>query len=93
LKKGIAMRITLERGLAGSYLVLADNGASVLVQVDWDFPGLASSFGWLPCFCGRTDDTIDCPHRTAEVMIGEAREHLDRHLGETVDDPGYFTGQ
>lgn len=87
------MRIRLERGPAGSYLVRADNGASLLVQVDWDFPGLASAFGWVPCFCGDTDGTIDCPHRTATDMICEARDYLDRCLDESAVDPSYFAAQ
>ena len=26
--------------------ILADDGRSVLVQIDWDFPGVAQTFGW-----------------------------------------------
>jgi len=26
--------------------ILADNGESVLIQTDWDYPGVASTFGW-----------------------------------------------
>jgi len=84
--------ITLEHGPAGTYVVRSETGASLLVQIDWDFAGLANTFGWVPCFCGDTDGTIDCPHRTASEMFCEAREYLDRHLGESAEDPGYFTG-
>ena len=26
--------------------IIGDNGRSVLVQTDWDYPGVAGSFGW-----------------------------------------------
>lgn len=87
------MKIRLERGPAGSYVVRADSGASILVQVDWDFAGLAGAFGWVPCVCGETDGTVDCPHRMVGEMLSEAREYLDRCLGETVEDPGYFSSE
>lgn len=87
------MRITLESGPAESYLVRADTGATLLIVVDWDLPKLASAFGWLSCFCGETDGTIDCPHRTVGDMIAEARDYLDERIGETADDPGYFIDQ
>lgn len=87
------MRITLECSTAGSYLMRADSGASLLIVVDWDFAGLARSFGWTPCLCGHMDGTIDCEHRTADEMIAEAREYLDEHVGEAADDPGYFIDQ
>ncbi len=69
-----------------------------LVQLDWDFPGIASNFGFVPCdCCSSTDGTVDCEHRTALEMIQEAGAYLDdvcmldwddpRRL---IDDPGYF---
>ena len=84
------MSITLEAGDFGTYLLLADDGCDILIQTDWDYPGVASTFGWCPCDCGETDGTVDCPHRTASDMISEAGEYLDDHIGDTVDDPGYF---
>lgn len=87
------MTICLERGPAGCYVVRADSGESMLVQVDWDFAGLASAFSWRACKCGETDGTVDCPHRTTDEMLGEFRHYLDCQLGETVDDPGYFSNQ
>lgn len=83
------MNITLESGDFGTYLLVADDGAEVLVQTDWDFPGVASTFGWCPCHCGTTDGTVDCPHNTASEMIAAAA-YLDDHVGESVEDPGYF---
>jgi hypothetical protein len=52
------------------------------IQTDWDYPGVASSMGFVPCDCGRTDGTIDCEHRTAAEMIGAALEYLEAHEGE-----------
>lgn len=85
------MKITFARGDFGfTYLVVAEDGRDILIQSDWDYPGLASTFGWTPCECGTTDGTVDCPHKTASRMIAEAQEFLDRHIGDSVDDPGYF---
>jgi hypothetical protein len=63
---------------------------TVLIQTDWDYPILASHLGWVPCSCGTTDGTVDCPHRTAEEMIQEAEAFINEHLGEPFEDPGYF---
>ena len=84
------MNITLESGDCGTYLLVADDGEEILIQTDWDFPGIASTFGWSPCHCGATDGTVDCPHKTASAMISEAAQYLDDHVGESVADPGYF---
>jgi hypothetical protein len=84
------MSITLQNGDFGTYLLVADDGEDILIQTDWDFPGVASTFGWRPCHCGTTDGTVDCPHKTASAMIAEAAEYLDDHVGESVEDPGYF---
>ena len=83
-------RVTLLEGDHGTYLIEADDGRTVLIQTDWDYPGVASVFGWSPCPCGKTDGTVDCPHRTASEMIAEASQFLDAHIGETAEDPGYF---
>ena len=85
------MKITLESGNFGfGYLLAADDRRDILIQTDWDYPGVASTFGWVPCECGETDGTVDCPHKTASQMISEAAEYLDEHIGNTVEDPGYF---
>ena len=39
-------KITLERGDFGTYLIGADDGRDTLIQTDWDFPGVANTFGW-----------------------------------------------
>ena len=84
------MKITLERGDYDSFLLVAADGRDLLIQSDWDFPGTASTFGWVPCPCGATDGTVDCAHRTRSDMIVEARAFLTEHLGKAVEDPGYF---
>lgn len=72
-----------------------DDGRTILMQIDCDFPGLASSFGFIPCECGWTDGTVNCPHKTASDMISAAIDFLD-DLCSTADerrfieDPGYF---
>jgi hypothetical protein len=84
------MKITLQSGDFGTFLLVADDGRNILIQTDWDFPGVASVLGWRACKCGETDGTVDCTHKTAGQMIAEARAYLDDHTGDTVDDPGYF---
>jgi hypothetical protein len=96
-------KITIERG--GSYAPcgylicrvqpdgswsIYDEANTVLVQTDWDFPGLARDFGYVPCECGATDGTIDCQHHTASEMISAAADWLDEHEGQIIEDPGYF---
>ena len=56
-------------------LAVADDGRSLLIQTDWDWPGFASDFGWTParvqvqnysyyggkaCPHDGTDGTVDC---------------------------------
>jgi len=84
------MRITLLEGDFGTFLVRGRDGREILVQTDWDFPGVAGTFGWCPCSCGATDGTVNCDHRTADDMISDARAFLRERLGSTADDPGYF---
>ncbi len=97
-------------------LELEDSDKSVLIQTDWEWPGLASALGWgcqchptlgkpcacekLPCSCGTSDGTVDCPtckirvvedgkvkllKCTASRMIMYAREWLDEHDGVLFD--------
>lgn len=69
------MNITLESGSFGwDYAIVADDGRDILVQTDYDYPGLALAFGW------SGDDTD----------IEAAQEFLDDNIGATVEDPGFF---
>ena len=73
------------------FLIVKDNGDpykdsdTVLIQTDWDYPGVASSMGFEPCDCGTTDGTVDCDHKTATAMISDAYDHVRAHEGETFD--------
>jgi len=86
------MKVTLERGDFGTYLLVAEDGRDILIQTDWDYPATAGNLGWQPC-CSLTDGTIDCPNgeKTASEMIAEAGEYLDKSIGESFEDPGYFS--
>lgn len=86
----------------GCYAILSeDEKESILVQVDYDFPGLANSFGWdmtelqhegENCRHSGTDGTVVCPEcgMTAGAFISAAAEWLDSNDGAMVEDPGYF---
>jgi hypothetical protein len=73
---------------------------SILVQTDYDAPGVASSFGWnirsvknkKKCDHRHTDGTIDCPDCgvAAIQFISSAIEYINENDGATADDPGYF---
>jgi hypothetical protein len=92
----------LESNDFGTYLIVADNGDSRLIQSDWDFPGTARSFGWdmrdvqqegiAKCEHDETDGTVTCPRcgLTATDFISAAGEWLDDNIGAEAEDPGYF---
>jgi len=88
--------VTLEYGDFDYFILLdSETGETVLFQTDWDYPGLASYFGWRPCDCvpSYTDGTIDCPvcGKSYHEMILDAGAFLDDHIGDELeDDPGYF---
>ena len=84
--------ITLEEGNFGwDYIIRnLETDETVLIQTDWDYPGATSSFGWVACECGLTDGTIDCKHKKASDMIESAGNFLDEHIGDEIEDPGYF---
>lgn len=90
--------IALENGPHGTYIIRNDDGRDLLVQVDYDFCGIASTFGWMKliseaCEHVHTDGTVDCRDCSLKVsdFIASAREFLDEHIGDQVEDPGYFT--
>jgi hypothetical protein len=85
--------LTLER--FGCYLITdLETEREILIKSDWDFPGVASVFGWSPCH-RSTDGTIDCQEcgKRAGTMIAEAAEYLDGCDGATAEDPGYFDSE
>lgn len=80
--------------------LVAEDGTSALFQTDWDWPSLASLFGWSTdhsfadkengeaCLgSGFTDGTIDCPQckKSASSFIQSAREYLDEKDGEEIE--------
>ena len=73
--------IRLDQVNGGFLITHIDSGRDILIQMYWDYPGLASSFGWRACTCGATDGT---------KMITSAYNFLVANDGECVEDPGYF---
>jgi hypothetical protein len=78
----------------GGYLVVDQNtGRDVLVQVDYDFPSLAESFGWsgklLPKSKTRYVNIDDSDITGAQIYSSIV--WLDSHEGKLVEDPGYFS--
>ena len=82
--------------------IVAADGRDLLIQTDWDWPGIAATFGWRlaevqreGCQCEHdgTDGTIACPAcgLTAGDFITSAREWLDANDGAIAEDPGYFS--
>lgn len=83
--------------------IVAEDGQSRLIQTDWDWPGIASTFGWSvsdvqhdPEDCDHcdhaTDGTVKCPKcgMPVSLFLKSAREFIDDNDGKTVEDPGYF---
>lgn len=70
--------ITLDDGPFGTFLIRGPDGRTRLIQHDSDFEGVACSFGWR----GGGGNTSE--------RIWNAYEYLERNIGRTVDDPGYF---
>jgi len=67
--------ITLHSGAFGwDFELVNDQGESLLIQSDYDYPGVATSFGW----AGPESD------------ISGALAFLDDNVGASVEDPGYF---
>jgi hypothetical protein len=79
-----------------------DETQTVLVQTDWDYPGVAGTFGWsirevqadegVECDHRHTDGTVKCQDcgLTPTDFINAARSFLEDADGATADDPGYF---
>lgn len=65
-----------------------DNEAdTILIQTDWDWPGVAGRMGWAPP-SGETDGTVDCPvtGTSASDMIQQARQWIEDRAGESFPD-------
>ena len=87
--------IRLKSGQFGWDYEIVSGRKSLLIQTDWDYPGVAGTFGWVPCECGRTDGTVDCAHKTTAEMVASAQEYLDEIADSdvSVEDPGYFSNE
>lgn len=88
-------QITIDYCDHGTFVIVnLDTDEDILVQTDWDYPGLAMTFGWSPCH-GETDGTVKCPvcGMSADTLIADAGIYLDDHIGDVVDDPGYFDNE
>lgn len=68
-----------------------DDDNTILVDTDWDFPGLASHLGWLGCPHG-SDGTVRCCEcgKSPSEFISEAYDYLVAHQGERFDGSDYF---
>ena len=79
--------IELQSGDFGwDYLIVHDDGRDVLIQTDWDYPGVARTFGW----SGRVPKRLSKGANEASAEIRAAQEWLDGHIGARAEDPGYF---
>jgi hypothetical protein len=74
------------------FLIVPDDGDphgedAVLVQSDWDFPGVARNMGWTPCECNATDGTVPCHvcNRQVGDMIAEAYDFIRAREGERFE--------
>jgi hypothetical protein len=76
---------------------------TLLIQTDWDYPGVAQSFGWSlrdvqkdggDCDHEATDGTVPCKQcgLTQTDFISAAYDWLCDNDGATAEDPGYFGG-
>jgi hypothetical protein len=73
---------------------MRDDENTRLVDSDWNYPSLASHFGWIPCKYGcGTDGTVTCRHFTASQMMESAYDYMACVIDAgcpQIDDPGYF---
>jgi len=102
-----SMNITLDSNPSdapGCVKLIADDGRDMLVQLDYDWPAIAATFGWstrhvqnpddpdADCLHDQTDGTVNCPKCgvTVSQFIADARQYLDDNDGSETEDPGYF---
>ena len=79
-------------------IINLETGESLFIQTDWEYPGFARDFGWIPkpgkngCKHPATDGTVICPDcgRTPTEFITEAGDFLTENEGATAADPGYW---
>lgn len=72
-----ALKITLDSNpsdASGCIKILASDGRDILIQTDWDFPGIATTFGW------STKQVQKCPN-CGKIQI----DVIDRGGAECFD--------
>lgn len=86
---------------AYGFIRQTDGGRAILVQSDWELPGIAIMFGGIlgelvdnGCQHLGTDGTVKCSHCGADVgdFISASMRYLDGCDGQSVEDPGFFWG-
>ena len=79
-KEGDIMLVTVEQDekyAPNSYILRSvDTQETVLIQADWEFPALASLFGYHRSCAFRTNSTAE---------IAKARDMIDENLDVVVD--------
>lgn len=63
-------QISVESYMSG-YLITHDDGRDILIQSDWDFCGVASSFGWRP------ENKEECDWDTSECEFCALKEECE----------------
>ena len=84
------MTITLLEADCGMFLLRAEDDRTILVQTDWDFPGVAETFGWSPPAGTLIDHVGKFAEESLSTVIGDARDFLHERAGSMTSDPGYF---
>lgn len=90
---------------APGFILIHEDSRELLIDTDWDYPGVASAFGWSPvcaqviekgtCNHSSTDGTVKCQECGAgpSLFIDSAHAFLNEASdnGTEVEDPGYFS--
>lgn len=73
-----ALRITLDSNPSDApccVKIIASDGRDLLIQTDWDFPAIASCFGWSPQRLqvateqGEEFSSVDCTHPNTDGTV------------------------
>jgi len=77
----------------------SDEADTVLVQTDYDYPGVAQNMGWdkgktKTCDHSETDGTVDCScGKTVTQFISEGLLFIEEHEGEEFDGLDEYMGE
>jgi len=85
------VEITLESGDYGTYLLVCEDGRDLMIQTDYDYPGIASNLGWSPqrlhvlgCECGGLSD-VGSPHAVMKLGQSSICCCSHKHTDGTID--------